>query len=468
MKQTNEEKLKRKNVELKKELELSKKKVKSLESKLSTSEKKRKALQSSTEKKKDQYIPLSRIKRHNYPEFIVKLCVLLYVRTRCGFRGVVTIISILNELLHLDLKEPCFNSIENWVKKSGFSIYKEPAEKLKKEEYAVIVDESMMIGSQKILMTLGVEAKHKGKALSHSDVEILGITVRPSWNGEAITSELKDISKKVGHNPLYAISDNASTMNKGIRESNLLHIRDISHTLGLIMKRIYDKDEEFNSYMKELSQVKFKQVMNPVAYLLPPKQRTIARFINLSQVVEWSNKILMNYYNLTEQERKIFSFILRYASFIDELQNVLSCINSIEHEVKQKGLSINSLTNCMGYIKQSLFTGNERMIKIGEQIVQYLREETKKIPENNTCWNASSDVLESFFGVFKARKSPNLLHGVTPFVLFLPVYARLSKKSNFDFKKSLESVFMSDIETWKKEKLFENQVYKRTKKLKIA
>jgi len=30
------------------------------------------------------------------------------------------------------------------------------------------------------------------------------------------------------------------------------------------------------------------------------------------------------------------------------------------------------------------------------------------------------------------------------------------------------SVFMSDIENWKKENLFENQVYKRTKKLKIA
>ena len=48
---------------------------------------------------------------------------MLYVRTRCGLRGVVTIISILNELLHLDLNEPCFNSIENWVKKGGFSIY---------------------------------------------------------------------------------------------------------------------------------------------------------------------------------------------------------------------------------------------------------------------------------------------------------------------------------------------------------
>jgi len=50
----------------------------------------------------------------------------------------------------------------------------------------------------------------------------------------------------------------------------------------------------------------------------------------------------------------------------------------------------------------------------------------------------------------------------------LPLYARLGKKNSFDFKQSLESVFMSDIENWKKENLFENQVYKRTKKLKIA
>ena len=329
----------------------------------------------------------------------------------------------------------------------------------------------MMIGSQKLLMTLGVNAKHNGKPLTHGDVEVLGMNVRSSWNSNAITAELEDISKKAGHNPSYAITDNAGSMNKGVVGFNLLHIRDISHTLGVIMKRIYDKDEEFNSYTKEIAQVKFKEVMNSVAYLLPPKQRTIARFLNLSQVVDWSNKILMNYYYLTEQERTTFSFIPKYASFIEELHDVLSCINSIEHEIKHKGLSYTTLMNCMGYVKKNLYQGNERMIKIAEQIVQYIRGEFKKIPSTDVCWNASSDVLESFFGVFKDRKSPNPLNGVTPFVLLLPLYARISnkkKREKFDFKQSLESVFMSDIAGWKKEKLIENQVSMRIKKLNAA
>ena len=411
------------------------------------------------------------IKRHSYPDFIVKLCVNLYVRTRCGFRGVVTIISILNELLSLDLKIPSFNVIANWVKKSGFSVYKEAGSELKKEEYGVISDESMMIGSQKILLTVGVKAKHKGKPLTHSEVNVLGMNVRSSWNGASIATELQNVSEKVGHKPLYAISDNASTLKKGIRESNLLHILDISHTLGIIMKRIYDKEEEFNSYMKELAQIKFKEIMNQTAYLLPPKQRTIARFLNLSQIIDWSNKILHNYCHLSKDEKKTFSFVLNYASLIEELKKVLSCINLIEHEIKHKGISGNSLTVCMKYTKQKLFMGNERMIKIAEQILEYLKEEKNKLPSADVCWHASSDIIESMFGVFKCRKSPNSLNGVTPFIFFLPLYTHLNNKKkriSFDFKQCLESVFMSDIDDWRKINLPENQATKRMKKLKIA
>jgi predicted RNase H-like nuclease (RuvC/YqgF family) len=61
MKQTNEEKLKRKNDDLKKELELSKKKVKSLASKLSTSERKRKLLIENGDKKKVATYPYAQL-----------------------------------------------------------------------------------------------------------------------------------------------------------------------------------------------------------------------------------------------------------------------------------------------------------------------------------------------------------------------------------------------------------------------
>jgi hypothetical protein len=378
----------------------------------------------------------------------------------------------LKELLNWDLDIPCHNSIENWVKKSGLSIYKEPKiNNRTTEDYALVVDESMMIGSQKMLLTLGVKAEHEGSPLSHGDVEVLGMSVRQSWNSETICSELEDVSRRLNSRPSYVVSDNASVMNKSIRDFNVPHIRDISHTLGMFMERVYKKSEEFNNYMKELAQVKFREVMNPEAYLLPPKQRSIARFMNLSKVVDWSEKILKNYIQLTKQERNTFSFIPGYTSLIEELRTVLTCINSIEHEIKHNGLSHETFKKCINFMKPDLFFGNERMLQIAGQIVGWLREEIRKLPSETTRWNASSDIIESLFGVYKSKKSPNPLHGVTSFVLMLPLHTRIRTKngtSHFDFKSSLETVFMSDIEQWKKEKLFENQVYKRIRKLNAA
>ena len=474
MRISKEQKQEEKIFKLQQELDLSKKENKSLKNKLATSERKRKSLMGDSRKRKlrSSSISLQPIKRHKFAEFIVSLSVQLYLRTNCGFRGVVIILGILKELLNWDLDIPCHNSIENWVKKSGLSIYKEPKNKNRTEgDYALVVDESMMIGSQKILLTLGMKAEHEGSPLSHGDVEVLGMSVRQSWNSEAVCSELDDVSCRLNSRPSYVISDNASVMNKGIRDFNVPHIRDVSHTLGMFMERVYKKSEEFNKYMKELAQVKFREVMNPVAYLLPPKQRTIARFMNLSKVVDWSEKILKNYIQLTRQERNTFSFIPRYASLIEELRTVLTCINSIEYEIKHNGLSHQTLKNCINFMKSDLFFGNERMLQIAGQILGWLREEIRKLPSETTCWNASSDIIESLFGVYKSKKSPNPLHGVTPFVLMLPLHTRIGTKNgsaSFDFKSSLESVFMSDIEQWKKEKLLENQVYKRIRKLNAA
>jgi hypothetical protein len=473
MRISRENKLEEKISKLQRQLDLSKKEVKSLRNKLSTSERKRKSLKADRHTNRSSVsIALQPVKRHKFSSFIVSLSVLLYVRTGCGFRGVVRILSVLKEVLCWDLVDvPTRNSIENWVKKSGLHIYNEPKSKEDKEDYALIVDESMMIGSQKLLLTLGAQSQHDGSPLSHSDVSVLGMSVRSSWNSQSVCSELEDVSGRLHHPPAYVISDNASVMNKGIRLFNVPHIRDISHTLGMFMERVYKNCDEFHSFMKELSQVKFREVMNPVAYLLPPKQRSIARFMNLSQVVNWSEKILMNFTKLTGGEKKIFSFVPRYASLIDELRDVVSCVRSIEHQIKHNGLSHRSMKNCINLVKRDLSFGNERMIKIAEQIVDWLSVEIRKLPSEKTCWNASSDIIESIFGVYKNRKSPNPLHGVTTFVLLLPLHTRIGtngKMGSFDFKNSLESVFMSDIERWKKEKLTENLVYKRIEKLKAA
>ena len=394
---------------------------------------------------------------------------MLYTRVNCGLRQVVEILNVMNDAFEGFLGTiPCYNTIENWVKKCGLHVYETSPKSLYNTEYAQIVDESMMIGSEKLLLTLGIPAEHQGHPLRRTDVNILGIAVAESWNGEGVERELRKASAKVGHKPRYVISDNASIMKKGVRCAQLNHQHDITHSLGMFLERTYKCAPDFVGYLKLMSESKCKYNMKKIAYLLPPTQRTISRFINLSDWVIWSSKILEVYHSLKSDERDVFSFIPTNASLIDELMEVIMCTNRIEYICKHKGLSKMTVYECQKEIGKHLFQGNSRMIQLGECINQFLMKEVMLVGTEITAHNNSSDVLESIFGMYKARKSPNKLNGITSFILFAPIYTKLhnnSQSNMFDFKTALEEKRMRHIEEWRKENLTQNLVQLRIQRL---
>lgn len=412
------------------------------------------------------------VQRHKYSEFVVRLSTLLYTRVNCGLRQVVEIMTVINDAFDGLLGIiPCYNTIENWVKKCGLKVYETAGDSLHGADYAQIVDESMMIGSEKLLLTLGVPAEHQGRPLNCGNVNILDIAVSESWNGEGVAKQLKTASRKVGHNPLYVISDNASIMNKGVRCAELNHQHDISHSLGMYLERAYKEELDFKDYIKLMTEPKFKYNMKKIAYLLPPTQRTISRFINLSGWVKWSSKMLDIHHTLQADEQKVFSFIPANASLIDELSEVTRCIKSIEHICKHDGLSKKTVCKCQKEIERYLLCGNSRMIHLGERIIKFLTKEAMLIGADVAVHNNSSDILESLFGRYKARKSPNKLNGVTPYILFVPIYTRLSKDSQakkFDFKATLEDKRMREIDAWAKDNLSQNLLQLRSKCLQKA
>lgn len=260
-------------------------------------------------------------------------------------------------------------------------------------------------------------------------------------------------------------------MTKGIRLCGIPHHRDISHSLGMYLERTYKKADDFKLHVKHMTEVKFKHTMKKVAYLLPPSQRTIARFINLSDWVKWSVNMLNIYHTLSVEEKSVFSFIPANAWLIEELSEVMCWIESIEHICKYQGLSKRSIRRCQAQIKKSLSTASERMIKLAYQILIFLDKEADLLASDQEVRNNSSDIVESLFGIYKRRKSPNKLYGVTPFILFIPVHTQLINATNakhFHFKECLERIQLKDIEEWAAENLSPNLVTKRNKTLKIA
>ena len=366
-------------------------------------------------------------------------------------------------------KIPSHNTVEDWIKKIGLDVYNLSGESLENKDYAEVIDESMMIGSEKLLVTLAVPAAHQGRPLCHNDVNVLDMSVSSSWTGEGVKTQLETAAKKVGHQPEYVISDNASIMNKGIRLSGINHHRDISHSLGMYLERTYREAPDFKEYVKEMSAVKFKHNMKKTAFLLPPTQRTVARFINLSGWVKWSRKMLDTYHTLSDEEQSIFSFIPANASLIDELSEVMHCVEYIESVCKHQGFSTDSCLKCQLQIRKSLTTGNCRMVQLGRDMLRFLKTEATVLETDESVHNNSSDIIESIFGAYKARKSPNKLYGVTPFILFVPAHTQLLKNKNtkrFLFKERLERVRLKDVDAWAEKNLSPNLVSIRTKTLK--
>lgn len=390
----------------------------------------------------------------------------------CGFRSVVRILEIVNDALGGILgRIPSRNTIEDWVKKCGLDIYNHPEVSGSADGYAMVVDESMMMGSEKLLMTLGIPARHKGSPVRECDVSVLDMSVSSSWDSRGVARRLAASSGRAGGKPRYVISDNASIMRAGIGRAMLPHHRDISHSLGMFLERCYRDEADFQSYTKSMSDAQFRHNMRRVACLLPPRQRTIARFINMSEWVRWSEKMLDAYHRLSREERAAFAFVPAHASLIDELSEVMACVSLIERTCKHEGLSAETIGRCQRSIRGTLLRGNSRMRSLGEAISRFLREEGTLLEGDGSVHNNSSDILETTFGVYKQRKSPNKLYGVTAFILFMPAYARFSSGKGHrpcSPSKHLENVRLWQIRQWAREKLTENLVIKRREKLYMA
>ena len=82
--------------------------------------------------------------------------------------------------------------------------------------------------------------------------------------------------------------------------------------------------------------------MRPTSYLLPARQRTIARFMNLSPTVDWLVRMQKNFPLPSTEEKEVFSFVNHYPEITAELRQIFDFIHffgkpdKIKRIVKEK------------------------------------------------------------------------------------------------------------------------------------
>ena len=355
------------------------------------------------------------------------------------------------------------------MKKLGLYTY-ENDNKPTDKKFAYIIDESIMVNREKLLLILGVPAEHPGHPLKHEDVTVVSMRSSGYFKGDDIKQEIEISIKENGVKPEYVISDQAHNLTNGISQSELLHHIDISHAMATCFKHAYGKEPDFVSFTTILGKVRLQYHLTDKAYLLPPNMRSIARFMNLNSWVDWGNKMLDCFDGLPKEMQDAYSFILDYKELLVELKVAVAAVEHIETICKTEGFNLANSKKCKKYIIQHIIgNASNRRAMLGIKILEYFKQQEEKLKDNYESHNISSDIIESTFGVFKQKKSPNKLYGITPFVLFIPLHAKLENKSatkTFNFKERLCSVKLKDIDTFAKKHMSTNWVAVRTKQLK--
>ena len=401
------------------------------------------------------------------------MAVCMYIRMGCGFRSIVNGLELFNDFLGGALGViPSHQTIENWLLKAGIVEYLDSCNKFRGKEYSIIIDESITVGSQKLLVILAAPAQHEGKTLKHGDVEVLAMAVSSSWKAGDVEREIIKLKDKIGKTPKYIVSDNGHNLRKGAELADVPRHRDISHTIGLILEDEYKERTDFKEFMDIMNKKRLSYQLTANAYLLPPKLRTISRFMNMSKWVEWAWAILQVYDDLGESQKAAYTFVLDYKELVTELYHVMETVDVVFTKVKKEGLSHTSAKYCKDYIWINLLRKDEiaeGCKRVGRAIRRYINEECALLKSKDECHNITSDIIESTFGVYKSIQPKNKHCGITTIVLALPLYGKVTdskKRRKIDFKEKMECVRMADIKDWKEMTLLDNWQVRRMLDLK--
>lgn len=151
----------------------------------------------------------------------------------------------------------------------------------------------------------------------------------------------------------------------------------------------------------------------------------MARFMNLRGWVDWAEKLLACYDSLEDGMKEAYSFILPYDNLVHELRLCTGAIQYLEELYKNQGFGKRVNTLCQDYIIRNVIgNANNRKAALGLEMLDYFKSQVSLLTHSHDIHHISSDIIESGFGIYKAKKSPNKLYGITSLVLMLPLYPK--------------------------------------------
>lgn len=358
-----------------------------------------------------------------------------------------------------------------WLLRLGY--YKLKRAKEQADDWVWIVDHTVQLGDDKCLVILGVRMCDLPSAdccISHEDVEPIELLPVKKSNGEVVYQQLEQAVAKTGV-PRAIISDHGTDLNAGIEKFCQQHPQtsafyDIKHKTAAILKRELDQDMDWETFTHLATQTKLQVQQTALAALLPPNQKTKARYMNVDVLVQWGQNMLA-FLDTPQNMRKPIldgrlveeklGWVTGFRSQLKDWGELFETIAATESFIRHQGL-YQQVHLKLEELLLPLQTQTERTQRLQRELIAFVSEQEAKVRYGERVLG-SSEVIESVLGKMKRLEQDQSKNGFTG--LLLGLAALVSTTTNAVIQKALETVPTKQVEIWCQETLGQTVQAKR-------
>jgi len=381
---------------------------------------------------------------HTYSYSVIQLALSLVLLVGVSFRAASKTFVQLNLCFGMRIGTPTHTTILSWTKMQGVGNFKNK-EYFNDQKWVLIADESIQFGNKKLLLVTAVPARYDfGKGyFTYRDLTPLVLHVSSSWKAEDVADAIRE--KIAIEQVAYAVSDLGCNLVKAFSTLGVTYIEDINHKFSWMMQRLLEGNQKYLSYAKELSSMRARLSLSKQSRIVPPNQRIMSRYMNLTPLFEWGAKMLAlrKTKELTKEEKKQLRFLSTYKKFILDTHALLQALNRVQAAIKNGGFSTENASRCLPFL-DALRDRNAQKVK--KMLVAYFEENKSKMGGYQAI-HCSSDIVESCFGKYKELVKTNKTVGISDLSLCISAlmgYSPEEVKSNFGRLKT------EDVNKWKK------------------
>jgi hypothetical protein len=342
---------------------------------------------------------------------------------------------------------------------------------LKAADWCWLIDHTASLGRQRLLVVLGVRqrawaarARAGAGALQLSDVRLLHLAAVEDPDAGQVKTHLDALAVRAGV-PRSIVSDHGADLKAGIglfqaEQPAVAEIGDFKHFAANRLKALLQGEEQWRQFQTRLGQSKASLQQTEWAFVVPPALRTKSRYLNLDVLLRWAAKARA-LLQLPQDQRAQRGCVERLEKALGWLRGMDETLLRWQEWLALTEESVSSLR------ETGLHRGAGRQVKkrlaarqktesgksLAQALVQFVEQQQSQAKRSERLV-ASTEVLESLFGRYKALAKEHSRGGVT--ALALAMAGLLGAPSEQELGEALASCSTKDVRDWVAENLKPN------------